>query len=152
MYGKAKQTILFLLKPKAILFGIAIFLLGQALDHDSYREVCCFDCNWTSRHASFLVIASVGLILSKPWTLFISLLTGVKVAYSVGYAAFLNHAGASDVSSLRWSIIKPSLEDTLTYRPLYFIEIGIAVIIVLWSGVALLGYVFQKLSLRANSI
>src|SRR3954454_16218272 len=92
MHSKAKRAILYLIKPKAIFFGIAIFLLVQALDYEAHSEVCCFDCNWTSRHALFLVIASLGLILNKPWTLFISLIAVMKVAYPIGYQAFFNQA------------------------------------------------------------
>ena len=154
MHRKAKRAILYLIKPKAIFFGIAIFLLIQARYYEANSDVCCFDCTWTSRHALFLVIASLGLILSRPWTLFISLIAGVKVTYAIGYQAFFNHVINDETQKpwLRWSIIKESLKDTLTYRPLYFIEISVALIIIFWSGVALSRYIFQKLSIRHNGL
>jgi hypothetical protein len=93
MTGKVKRLILFLLQPKAIIFGIAIFLFIYVLDNERRIQeiVGCYNCGWNTRQAFFLLIASFSLLLGGFWSAIISLLASVKVLYSIGYVAFWNN-------------------------------------------------------------
>ncbi|HEU0144055.1 MAG TPA: hypothetical protein VFQ47_04655 [Nitrososphaera sp.] len=128
MAGKVKRLIMFLLQPKAIFLGAAIFLFIYVFDNERRVEeiVGCYDCGWDTRQAFYLLIASLGLLLGRLWSVVISLLASVKVIYSVGYLAFWNNM--AEVRGVG-RILKESLRWTYEAHPEYFVEIIIAVLI-----------------------
>lgn len=119
MANKLKNAITYLLQPKAIIFGVAVFLLIYV--HDSERRVQelvgCYDCRWDTRQAFYLLIASLGLLLGRLWSVIISLLAGVKVIYSVGYLALCNNM--AEVRGVG-RILKESFRWTYEAHPEYF--------------------------------
>jgi len=128
MTGKVKRLILFLLQPKAIIFGMAIFLFICVLDNERRVQeiVGCYDCGWNTRQAFFLLIASCSLLLGRFWSAIISLLASVKVIYSIGYVAFWNNIAEVHGS---WRILKESLRWTYEAHQGYFAEFLLAVIV-----------------------
>ncbi|HUQ34545.1 MAG TPA: hypothetical protein VM095_20660 [Pyrinomonadaceae bacterium] len=130
MTDKIKKTLLFLLYPKAIGLGIAIFLYFLARDFESKRMVCCWDCGWDSGQASILIIASLGLVLNKLWSVMISLFLSIIVAYSVGYVAFCNNLAEAHET---WQIVIVSMKWTAESHPEYFIEVIVAALISSYS-------------------
>jgi len=128
MSGKVNRLILFLLHPKAIFLGVAIFLLIYVFDNERRVQeiVGCYDCGWATRQAFFLLIASLGLLLGRLWSVIISLLASVKVIYSVGYSALWNN-----IAEVRggWRILKESVGWTYEAHPEYFAEILLAVLV-----------------------
>jgi hypothetical protein len=127
MADKLKKAIIFLLQPKAIIFGVAVFLLIYVYDSERrvMESVSCYDCGWDTRQAYYLLIASLGLLLDRLWSVIISLFASVKVIYSVGYVAFWNMAEVRAVGG----ILKESLRWTYEAHPEYFVEIIIAMVI-----------------------
>jgi hypothetical protein len=81
MIGKVKRLILFLLQPKAIFLGAAIFLFIYVFDNERKAQeiVGCYDCGWDTRQAFFLLIASLSLLFGRLWSVIISSLASVKV-------------------------------------------------------------------------
>jgi len=76
-----------LLQAKAIFLGVAIFLLifVNYEERKSMEIVGCWDCGWNTRQAFYLLIASVGLLIGRFWSVISALLLSLKVTYSVGY-------------------------------------------------------------------
>ncbi len=146
MANKLKKAIIFLLQPKAIIFGVAVFLLIYV--HDSERRVMeivgCYDCGWDTRQAFYLLIASLGLLLGRLWSVIISLLASVKVIYSVGYLAFWNNM--AEVRGIG-RILKESLRWTYEAHPEYFVEIIIAVLIGSYAA----SFIWRNISRRCLS-
>jgi len=128
MTSKLKKATVFLLKPKAIFFGLGIFLLIYVhVEELKVTEIVgCWDCGWGTRQAFFLLVASTGLLIRRFWGAIISLLAGLKVIYSVGYVAFWNN-----MTEVRggWRILRESLHWSYQAHPEYFVEIVMAVLI-----------------------
>jgi hypothetical protein len=132
MNGKVKRTFLSLLHPKAIFFGLTLFLLIYVWDKESkmIEIVGCYDCGWFSRQVLFLFIASLGLLVNRFWGAIISLLLSMKVAYSSGHETFWNNM--AEVNG-NWRILKESLRWAYQSHPEFFIEIFVAVLIGLYA-------------------
>ena len=143
MANNLKKTVCFLLQPKALLFGVAIFLLIYI--HDSERKIIevagCYDCRWDTRQALFLLIASFGLLIGRPWGAVISLLAALKVVYSVGSLVCFNNVAEAQGG---WRILEASLAWTRETHPEYFVEITAAVLIAAYSAVFIWRRIFQR--------
>ena len=143
MSGKIKRAFLFLLQPKAIPIGLALSLLLYVRDAEAKMIdlVGCYDCWWFSRQALLLFIASVGLLISRLWSLLISLLLSLMVVYSVGKIAFWNNI--SEVTGAG-RILKESLRWSYDTHPELFVEISVAVLISLCAATYLSGSKYRK--------
>ena len=143
MANKLKKAVIYLLKPKAIFFGAAIFLLiyVSVEERKSMEIVGCWDCGWETRQAFYLLVASAGLLISRFWGAAISLLASVKVIYSVGYVTFWNNM--AEVRGV-WHILKESLRWTYQAHPEYFVEILIAALISLYA----ISFLWRNISQR----
>jgi len=112
----SRRSILFLVKPKAIIWGTAILLLLYVAYRERRTEelVGCWDCGWETRQAFYLLIAASTLSIPRRWPAVVSLLAGVKVLCSVGYLAFWNDI-TEDIGF--WHILKASLRWTYEAHP-----------------------------------
>ena len=133
MANKIRKTTLFLLQPKAVIFGVTVFLLFYIhySEQKTIEFVGCYDCGWDTRQALLLLIASFCLLIGKPWPAVVSLLAALKVIYSVGSLAFFNNVVEAQGG---WRILKASLAWTRETHPEYFVEIAVAVLIAAYSA------------------
>ena len=128
----SRRSILFLVKPKAIIWGTAILLLLYVAYRERRTEelVGCWDCGWETRQAFYLLIAASTLLVPRRWPAIVSLLAGVKVLYSVGYLAFWNNI--TEVNGF-WHILKASLRWTYEAHPEFFVAIAVALVVMCFA-------------------
>ncbi|HEU0143482.1 MAG TPA: hypothetical protein VFQ47_01735 [Nitrososphaera sp.] len=146
MANKLKKAIIFFLKPKAIFFGVAIFLLIyiSVEERKSMEIVGCWDCGWETRQAFYLLIASMGILIGRFWGAAISVLASVKVIYSIGAVAFWNNMAEVHGG---WRILKESLRWSYQAHPEYFVEILIAMFICSYA----VSFLWRNISRRYSS-
>ena len=147
MMKPIKSTLLFLFQPKAILFGISIFLfiyvyVSEWRDNHAFG---CYDCGFYTRQVLLLLTASSVLLIKRTWSVIISLLCSLKIVYTIGYLAFWNMAIRSDVSHPNNLIIlRDSISWAYEWKPILFIELIIALIIIIYAKVFLWQRISQK--------
>jgi len=151
MANKLKKTVRFLLQPKAVILWAAVFLLIYV--HDSERRVIevagCYDCWWDTRQALLLLIASLGLLTGRAWSVGISLAAALKVIYSIGSVACFNNVAEAQGG---WRTLKASLAWTREAHPEYFVEIAAAALIAAYSAAFIRRRIFRRSSPSGGGI
>jgi hypothetical protein len=123
MIDKIKQAILFLLKPKAIVLGLAIFYFFLVHDFESKKVLnTCWDCRSVGEPL-LIVLSALGLVLNKWWSVMVSLLLSLLVVYFVGHIAFWNNFAEAHET---WQILRVSMKWTAETHPQYFIDVVVA--------------------------
>jgi hypothetical protein len=148
MKSPFRQKINFLLEPKAIIFGLALFyyVTNYMIEAELFSKIGpleVFPRPWISSPFK-LLLASLALWLSRSWTYFIAMLISGDVIYSHGYqmlatCSFINNQPIISQSTLScwWHI-------TVLQSPKLFAQMVIAVLIFSYATVSLLSFIFYR--------
>jgi len=138
MVKRIKSAFVFLLQPKAVLFGISVFLFAYIFVTELRFESTwgCYNCGFNTRQAFLILIASFFLLIKRNWTVSIALLASLKVIYSIGFIIFWNKTIRSYPTNhlTNWAILYDSI--TWSYYELeviWFVELSIALIIFIYA-------------------
>lgn len=147
MMSRIKSAFLTLFQPKAILFGISIFLFVyvSVLEQRSNQAFGCWDCGFDTRRVFLLLVASFTLLIERNWSVIISLLASLKIVYTISYLAFWNMAIRSDVSNQsNLMILSDSISWAYEWKPILFAELIVGLIILISAILLLWQNISQK--------
>jgi hypothetical protein len=153
MKHRIKQALLFLLKPKAMILGFAIFNLywmswreshidWQFLNYHGYYE--------NTHRAILLLLASLGLLLNRWWSLLIAGSLGGWIVYVLVFRALAGVSNAHDVPMFSQFALRNWWLSMDTWQPQYIIQIALALVVLCYSLVCLMRLTSQRLA--ANEI
>lgn len=146
--NQIKSAFLTLFQPKAILFGISIFLFiyVSVLEVRATQAYGCWNCGFDLRYGFLLVIASSTLLVKKHWSVIISLLASLKVVYTFGYLTLWNTELRTDSTSNLsiWMVLQDSISFSYEWNSIMFIELFIALAISIYAILFLWKSVSQK--------
>jgi hypothetical protein len=133
-----KSTLLSFFHPKAILFGISVFIFGYIYVTELRGNFAfgCYDCGFLTRQAFLVLVASAALLVKRNWSVIISLLCSLKVLYTIGYVTFWNRAiiGGDSISQLNcWTVLKESIALSYETNSILFVELFITSIIIAYA-------------------
>src|ERR1051326_2162297 len=121
--------------PHVVLLVAAVFLLIYVRYYEYQIEqfAGCYDCGWETRQALYLLLGVAGLLVSRWWSLGISLLLALKVLYSIGSITFWNNIAETHGA---WAILKSSLAWSSETHLEFFVLLAMAVIVLCYAALS----------------
>jgi hypothetical protein len=137
MKDQLERFLAFLLAPKAMLFGFAIFTFvwmwvresrieWQFIDYHGYFE--------NTDRVFLLMIASLGLLLNRWWGWLVAMVLSGRVIYVLVFRALLSASYAHEVPMVSRLALKNWWWIMYEAQPQYIIQIALAVVIFTYSA------------------
>src|SRR5262245_26607979 len=133
MTSSAAQRVQRFLNPKAILFGICVlnllvslmFVRRVELEREAARAAgyWAYSDHWNPLAVMWepllLIVAVVGLIVNRRWSLLLALLASGRVVYLLGYLSWRAIHFAHDVPMFSWQAVEKLWWEIYQPRPQY---------------------------------
>ncbi len=140
-----------ILNPKAVLFGICVlnFLLSlmyvRKVELEAKAAIAAGFWGHTEHwdpvavmwEPFLLLLAAVGLLANRWWSLLLSLVAATRVVYLLGYLPLRAIHNAHDVPMFSWRAIE-MLWTVYQYQPRYLFEVIVGGVIAIYSGLLLI--------------
>jgi hypothetical protein len=161
MNSQIKSTLTFLLRPKAIIFGIALlnFMLSlmyvRQVESDIQARVkegiWPYPAHWNPvavmHEPSLLLVASISLLIGRWWGYLLAILASGLVIYTLGYSSWTAVSNAHGVPMFSWQALEKLWYVIYEPRPQYLFEVALAAIVFTYAIFLLSRSVYYKYGL-----